>query len=90
LPSENTAESVRPAKPRVARKRKFPYRKSADVEQDIARSEQELAAIEDRLADPALYRDGEQVRSVRNKHDTVKARLAELYEHWEEAIELNG
>jgi ATP-binding cassette subfamily F protein 3 len=85
-----TADATRPAKPRVARKRRFPYRKSSDVEQDIARTEQELAEIETRLANPALYRDGDQVRAVRNQHESTKVRLAELYERWEEAIELNG
>jgi ATP-binding cassette subfamily F protein 3 len=85
-----TAESASSRNPRAVRKRKFPYRKSADVEKDIARLEQELAAIETRLSDPTLYRDGEQVRAVRTQHGSLKARLAELYEHWEEAVELNG
>jgi ATP-binding cassette subfamily F protein 3 len=86
----HAAEPARLAKSRVARKRKFSYRKAADVEKDIAGLEQELAAIESRLADPNLYRDGEKVRSVRTQHDSIKARLAELYEQWEEAVELNG
>jgi ATP-binding cassette subfamily F protein 3 len=82
--------SDRPAKSRTGRKRKFPYRKSADIEREIAEHERQLAALESRLADTNLYRDGEQVRNVRNQYDATKVRLGELYEHWEEAIELNG
>lgn len=80
----------RQAKPRTTRKRKYPYRKASDLERDISQLEQQCAALEIRLADSNLYRDGEQVRNVRNQYDSTKARLAELYEHWEEALELNG
>jgi ATP-binding cassette subfamily F protein 3 len=80
----------KPAKQRPARKRKFPYRKTADIEHDISHGEQQLASLEAQMADSNLYRDGEQVRNVRNQYDAIKARLAELYEHWEEAVELNG
>jgi ATP-binding cassette subfamily F protein 3 len=82
--------SPAPAKSRPTRKRRFPYRKAADVESEIAYQEQKLQTIESQLADPTLYRDGDQVRNVRNQYDTIKAHLAELYEHWEEALELNG
>jgi ATP-binding cassette subfamily F protein 3 len=81
---------ARPTKQRAARKRRFPYRKIADLEKDISESEQQLAKLETLMADANLYRDGEQVRNVRNQYDAIKARLAELYEHWEEAVELNG
>jgi ATP-binding cassette subfamily F protein 3 len=83
-------QPARPTKQRMARKRRFPYRKTADLEKDIANQEQQLATIESNLADPNLYRDGDQVRTVRNQYDAIKTRLAELYEHWEEAVELNG
>jgi ATP-binding cassette subfamily F protein 3 len=81
--------AARSAKPRPTRKRRFPYRKVPDIEGEIATCEAELAELETRLADPALYRDGDQVRAVRSRYDELKHRLAHLYEHWEEALELN-
>lgn len=88
--ARTTAVAERPNKSRAPRKRKFPYRKVVDIETDIAQAEQAVIELETRLADPALYRDGEQVRSVRDRYDSLKVQLASLYEHWEEAAELNG
>ncbi len=76
----------RPAK----RKRKFPYRKASDLEEEIAALEQELADLEAQLASPELYRDGEKVKQTTRSFEETKASLQRLYEHWEEAIELNG
>ena len=83
-------EATRPAKQRAARRRKFPYRKTSEIEADIAAHETELEQIEFQLADPALYRDGDQVRTVRTRYAELKSSVAQLYEHWEEAMELNG
>jgi ATP-binding cassette subfamily F protein 3 len=41
------------------------------------------------LADPALHRDGDQVRETLKAFEETRTCLAELYEHWEEALELN-
>jgi ATP-binding cassette subfamily F protein 3 len=71
------------------RKRKYPYRKAADLEADIAAAETELRELERRLAAPELYRDGDKVKATTKAFEDVKARLAQLYEHWEEAVELN-
>ncbi len=75
----------RPAK----RKRKFPYRKVADLEAEIARQEEQLRGLEQLMASPDLYRDGERVKQTTQDFEETKARLAVLYEHWEEAVELN-
>jgi ATP-binding cassette subfamily F protein 3 len=74
---------------KVKRKRKFPYRKTAEIEADIAAAETERAELEQRLASPDLYRDGERVKQATKAFEDVKAKLAALYEHWEEAVELN-
>jgi ATP-binding cassette subfamily F protein 3 len=71
------------------RKRRFPYRKVDDLEGEIATIETRLAALEVDLASPELYRDGQRVKATREEFDTLQARLAGLYEHWEEALELN-
>jgi ATP-binding cassette subfamily F protein 3 len=71
------------------RKRKYPYRKVPDIEADIAAAETELQGLEKLLATPELYRDGERVKQTTRAFEETRARLAQLYEHWEEAVELN-
>jgi ATP-binding cassette subfamily F protein 3 len=71
------------------RKRKFPYRKTAEIEADIAAAETEMRELEERLASPDLYRDGDKVKQTTKEFEEVKVELARLYEHWEEAVELN-
>ncbi len=71
------------------RKRKFPYRKIEDLEADIAATETELQELEQLMASPDLYRDGERVKQTTKAFEESKATLKHLYEHWEEAVELN-
>jgi ATP-binding cassette subfamily F protein 3 len=84
-PSDNN--NAPPAKQK--RKRKFPYRKVEDLEGDIAAAETRLRELEQRLASPELYREGERVKEVTRAFEEAKAQLQQLYEHWEEAVELN-
>jgi ATP-binding cassette subfamily F protein 3 len=74
---------------RAKRKRRFPYRKVAELEADIAAQEMRLREVEQLLASPELYRDGERVKETTRAFEETKGRLQELYEHWEEAVELN-
>jgi ATP-binding cassette subfamily F protein 3 len=71
------------------RKRRFPYRKVEDLETDIAEEEARLGELEQLLASPDLYRDGDKVKEAMRAFEETKAQLSELYEHWEEAVELN-
>jgi ATP-binding cassette subfamily F protein 3 len=71
------------------RKRKFPYRKVDDLETEIANVEAHLAQLQEELGNPDLYREGQRVKEVRETFDGLQAELARLYEHWEEAAELN-
>jgi ATP-binding cassette subfamily F protein 3 len=84
-PSENN--NAPPVKQK--RKRKFPYRKVEDLEGDIATAETRLRELEQRLASPDLYREGERVKEVTRAFEEAKVQLQQLYEHWEEAVELN-
>jgi ATP-binding cassette, subfamily F, member 3 len=70
------------------RKRKLPYRKVEDIEADIAIAEGELAELEQLMASPDLYRDGDRVKETTKAFEATKLKLAQLYEHWEEASEL--
>ena len=71
------------------RKRTFPYRKVPDIEADIAEAETELRELERLMASPELYRDGDKVKETTKAFEETKVRLHQLYEHWEEAVELN-
>lgn len=81
-----------PAEPATARKpkRRFPYRKAADIETEIAGKEELLRSIEEKLASAELYRDGDKVKETMRTFEETKSQLQHLYEHWEEALELNG
>jgi ATP-binding cassette subfamily F protein 3 len=80
------SSNAQPAK----RRRKFPYRKVPDIEADIAVAEQKIAALEASLQTPEVYRDATRLRETINELDKTKDALALLYQHWEEAVELNG
>jgi ATP-binding cassette subfamily F protein 3 len=71
------------------RKRKFPYRKVAELEADIMQVEGGIEQLLERLADPQVLRDGRLVKDVQQQLAEQEARLALLYEHYEEACELN-
>jgi ATP-binding cassette subfamily F protein 3 len=84
---ENSAGAA-PNKP-AKRRRKYPYRKVEEIEAAIAAAETELAGLEQLLGSPELYRDGERVKQTTRAFEEAKAQLAQLYEHWEEAVELD-
>jgi ATP-binding cassette subfamily F protein 3 len=74
---------------RQKRKRKYPYRKVKELEDDIAASETRLQELEKLLASAELYRDGSRVKETMRDFEQTKVRLQQLYEHWEEALGLN-
>jgi ATP-binding cassette, subfamily F, member 3 len=92
-PASNKEETSSPPAPERAgkpkRKRRFPYRKVADIEADIAAHETRLREVEVLLASGELYRDGDRVKETMRNFEELKAALGQLYEHWEEAVELN-
>ena len=72
------------------RKRKFPYRKSAEIEAEIGTVEASVAELEDLLAQPATWREPIKARGSQLRLEDLKTQLSRLYEHWEEALELNS
>lgn len=54
------------------------------LEEAIIAREKELAHVEHRFADPAVYRDADQARALRAQADQLRAQLAELNAAWEE------
>jgi ATP-binding cassette subfamily F protein 3 len=71
------------------RKRKFPYRKVEEIESEIADNESLVEQLEAEMADPAIHRNGDRAREITQQYTETKSRLERLYQHWEEAVELN-
>lgn len=71
------------------RRRKYPYRKVAEIEAEIAEKEAVVAQCELNLADIAFHRDAAKMKDNLEQYESAKGALAILYEHWEEAVELN-
>jgi ATP-binding cassette subfamily F protein 3 len=78
-----------PGQGRSKKKRRFPYRKVQELEEDILTTETRLMELEQLLASGELYRDGERVKETTREFEETKIFLDRLYEHWEEAVELN-
>jgi ATP-binding cassette subfamily F protein 3 len=87
-PSQPAAPQGRTARP-AKRKRRFPYRPVADIEADIAAAEARRSELEQLLGSGDLYRDGEKVKETTRAFEQMQVTLRQLYEHWEEALELN-
>ncbi len=87
--SASAARSTKETKP-TKRKRLFPYRKVEDLEADIAVEETRVQELERTLASPELYREGAKVLEITRAFEDAKIKLHQLYQHWEEAVELNG
>jgi ATP-binding cassette subfamily F protein 3 len=75
--------------PTNRRKRKFPFRKTQQIEADIATHEATIAGLEAKLTMPDVYKDGRKVREISEELDRLRTALELLLEHWEEAMELN-
>ncbi|MGC4005444.1 MAG: ABC-F family ATP-binding cassette domain-containing protein [Pirellulales bacterium] len=83
------SETTRPTE-KPKRKRKFPYRKTVEIEVDIQDRESRLEQLNASALDPQTLRSGEKIKAVHGEIEAVRNALAVLYEHWEEASELNG
>ncbi|MCS7306522.1 MAG: ABC-F family ATP-binding cassette domain-containing protein [Thermoguttaceae bacterium] len=81
--------TAQPPEQKPRRKRKFPYRKLEDLEAEIFQRETRLEELYQLLATPEVYRNGQRVREVQQEIEEQKQALARLYEHWEEAVELD-
>lgn len=89
-PKRDAAPPAATTPGKVKRKRKFPYRKAADVEADIAALEARIAELDAELLTAECYRDAARFQQTMAEVEAARHRLPELYEHWEEAAELNG
>jgi ATP-binding cassette subfamily F protein 3 len=89
-PAANKSATPTATSTKVKRKRKFPYRKVEELEKEVMEQEELVAELEAKLASPEIYRDANLVKETMTDFEDAKDRLKTLYEHWEEAVELNG
>jgi ATP-binding cassette subfamily F protein 3 len=79
-----------PDQPKPSRnQRRFPFRKVSDLEAEIAEKEAKLQDLHALLAKPETHRDGARAKQLKATIEREKDALRQLYEHWEEATELN-
>ena len=72
------------------RKRKYPYRKAAEIEQEIHQREARIEELNLMFGTEEVLRDGTKIRELKVELEQHESSLPLLYEHWEEATDLNG
>ncbi len=82
-------EKGKRAKKAARAKRRFPFRKVADIEDEIFMRETSVQHLQEELAQGDTHRDGDRVRRLNAEIVEHQEALAALYAHWEEASELN-
>lgn len=85
--SRSRAKHPLSAKPR---KRRYPFRKTADIEADIREHEIQLAELEASLQQAEVYTNGRALRDLNRKMESLRRELDQLLDHWEESLELNA
>ena len=89
VPAESKAKRAKGANSKPRRKRKFPYRKVAELESEIAAIENRIEAIYSEMGLEATLRDGDLIKNLNAELESLQNSLEPLYEHLEEAIEMN-
>ena len=71
------------------RKRKYPYRKVSDIEDEIFVRETHIQTLNEDMLKPEVLRNGEKIKELQAQLKEEEDAIKQLYEHWEEASELN-
>ena len=83
------APAADPKAKKEKRKRKFPFRKVADIEDEIFIRETRLASLNEDALKPEILRDGAKIKELQAEIVAEQEAIKLLYEHWDEATELN-
>jgi len=86
--SNHSAKSESPT-PKPGRKRRFAFRKVVDIENEIMEREQRVYELQCDAATQEVARDGRRAREIKAQIEAEQAAIRALYEHWDEATELN-
>lgn len=71
------------------RKRKYPYRKVSEIEEEIFIRETRVMDLNAEMTLPEVVRNGERMKELNAELAAEQEQIKRLYEHWEEATELN-
>lgn len=85
-PVSSTKQSWEEQK-RAESERRRQQRELEKIEAEIAAQEKQKAELDNQMANPAVYSNGEKSRAVQKQIETVLARLDELNAQWETAAE---
>lgn len=83
------APTAEPKAKKEKRKRKFPFRKVSDIEDEIFIRETRLASLNEDALKPEILRDGAKIKELQAEITAEQEAIKLLYEHWDEATELN-
>ena len=72
---------------RMQAERRKAEREVAKIEEEIALMEQKKAELDAKMSQPAVYSNGEKAKQVQNEINDVVAKIDELNEKWEAAME---
>ena len=87
--SQKSNKSSKKTSKKPAKKRRFSYRKVSDLEDEIFIRETLVQEFQKELAQGETFRNGDRVKSIMAKIAEEQEALKTLYEHWNEATELN-
>ena len=59
--------------------------RSQEAEKAVGAKEEEIAALEEQMADPSLYADAQRAAAVQRDYQRAREELSALYEAWEQA-----
>ena len=79
------AERAGNGRPRAAGPSKNAIRRLADLERDVERKEAAVRALEDGVADPAMWSSPSRTERNTKRHAAAKRAVEEAYAAWEEA-----
>ena len=84
-PKPKRREPAKPAREARSGPSKNAVRRAGELEREVERAEASLAAIEDELADPAMWSSPTRRERATKRHADAKRALEEAYTAWEDA-----
>jgi ATP-binding cassette subfamily F protein 3 len=83
-PKPKRREAAKPAREARAGPSKNAIRRAGDLEREVEQAEASLAAIEDELADPAMWSSPTRRERATKRHAAAKRAVEDAYAAWEE------
>ncbi|WP_243292899.1 ABC-F family ATP-binding cassette domain-containing protein [Bacillus sp. FJAT-47783] len=72
----------------LKKKERQRQRKIEELEKEIVQLEEKIERNDELLCDPDIFQDHERVQKIHEENETLKEKLEQCMEHWEELIEV--